>query len=121
MNVFMANIVSDLKQNNGTNNASTFYRSMFMKTTEPPSSTHDDTHQGLLSRTVGNGDVVQSNNLGADCSVDEPMPAFDSTVIEVPFSAAGAEDEKYADGRVVMYSHLHMGNDSPELQGIISR
>ena len=71
---------------------------MFMKPTELSSSTHDDTHQGLPDRTVGNGDVVQSNNLGADCSVDEPMPVFDSTLVEVPFSAAGAEDEKYTDG-----------------------
>lgn len=71
---------------------------MIMKATELPSSTHDDLHQGLLDRTVGNGDAVRSNNPGADCSLDESMPVFDSTLIEVPFSAAGTEDEKYADG-----------------------
>lgn len=72
-----------------------------MKTTELTSSAHDDTDQGLLEGTVGIRGVANSNNLnigGADCSLDEPMPLFDSTLIEVPFSASGAEDEKYADG-----------------------
>jgi hypothetical protein len=72
-----------------------------MKTTELTSSTHD-TNQGLLDRNAGNRDIAKSNNLnsGADYSLDEPMPVFDSTLIEVPFSAAGVEDEKYADGEL---------------------
>ena len=91
-----------LDTNNGTNYALTLYRARSMKTTELPSSTHDDTDQSSLDRTVGNGDIAMSNNLtgGADYSLDEPVPVFDSTLIEVPFSAAGAEDEEYADGRL---------------------
>ena len=71
-----------------------------MKTTELPPSTHGDSGQSLLDRTVGNGDVAKSSNLTgvADCSLDESIPVFDSTLIEVPFSATGAEDEEYADG-----------------------
>ncbi len=94
------NVFAGLDTNNRTNNASTLYRARIMKTTELPSSTHSDTDQGLLDRTVGNGDVAKSNNLtgGADCSLDESMPVFDSALIEVPFSATGAEDEEYADG-----------------------
>ena len=71
-----------------------------MKTTGLPSSTHVDPDQNLLDRIVENGDVAKSGTLtdGPDCSLDESMPAFDSTLIEVPFSATGAEDEDYADG-----------------------
>jgi len=71
-----------------------------MKTTETTSSTYDDSDQGVLDGTLGNRDVAQFNLNGSagDCSLNEPMPVFDSTLIGVPFSAAGAEDEKYADG-----------------------
>ena len=71
-----------------------------MKTTELTSLTHDDTDQGLVDGALGDSDITKSNNLngGSDCSLDGSMLVFDSTLIEVPFSAVGAEDEKYADG-----------------------
>ena len=96
----MNGLGSGLDTNNGTNNASTLYRARSMKTTELPLSTHDDTDQSLLDRTVGNGDAGRSNDLtgGADCSLDESVPVFDSTLIEAPFSAVGEEDEEYANG-----------------------
>ena len=71
-----------------------------MKTTGLTSLTREDTDQGLVDGTLGNRDIAKSNQLdgGSDCSLDEPVPVFDSTVIEVPFSTVATEDEKYADG-----------------------
>ena len=95
----MNGLRSGLDTNNRANNASTLYR---MRTTELSLSTHDDTDQGLLDRIVGNGDVGRSNDLtgGADCSPDESVPVFGSTLIEVPFSAVGVEDEEYANSEL---------------------
>lgn len=82
-----------------------------MKTTEITSSAHEDTDQGSLDRVLENREVAKSNNVtgGGDGSLDESMPMFDSTLVEVPFSAAGAEDEKYADGRLFALSVCTQG------------
>ena len=68
-----------------------------MKMTEFTSLTHDDTDQGLVDGTLGKSNIAKSNNLDGR-SLDESMPVFDATLVEVSFSASGAEDEKYTDG-----------------------
>jgi hypothetical protein len=91
---------SNFETNNGTNNASAMHHTTIMTTTEIVPSTRDDTYRCLPDGILGNRDVANSNDLNRrpDCSLDESTPLFDPTLIEVPFSAAGAEDEKYADG-----------------------
>jgi hypothetical protein len=102
-----------------TNNASTLHRDTTMKPTEMASSAHDNTDQGSLDGILVNRDVELDNLNGrGNCSLDESMPVFDSTLVEVPFSAAGVEDEKYADGGLSCIISVPPGiNDSPELQG----